>query len=144
MLKTRKEITLPSGGTCVIRKLSPLDLSGLPVMPQAFPQEGESKRPVDENRALQYGLSVSRAILSKCVSKISYKDGDRLVLVKIVDKDFGDCGTNEISVEEVEQEDANMIVKEVMELSNMTKEAGQEAAPFREEQAPADDPARSG
>lgn len=134
MKLSRKEITLPSGGTCIIRKLSPLDLTGLKVLPQAFPQESKTgTKKVAEKDAVEYGLAVTRAILSKCVGKISVKDGERMALIRIVDKPFDDCGTNELSIEEVEQSDADFIVKEVLELSSMNKEAGQLAEPFPQE-----------
>lgn len=131
----RKQITLPSGATCVVRKLSRLDFIGSDRIPQAFPL-------VDPNRPSQaptpelqdFAAALGRISLVKACGAITQPDGRRL---RIVQKHFAECGPDEMAVEEVSDADADAIINAVAELTGMTQEAGREAAPFPAGQTPA-------
>jgi hypothetical protein len=134
-METRKRISLPSGGFVTVRKLSPMDTLSLGFIPQAFPEaeakrrRGESVGPSAEEMA--QGVKLSIIALTKCASRITTPDGRKL---RIVDKELDECGADEITVGEMEQEDASAIVQAVNELSALTREAAAAAKPFPEKQ----------
>jgi hypothetical protein len=123
----RKQITLPSGATCVVRKLSRLDFIGTDRIPQAFASPDEKRPPVAPEVVEEFAAALGRIALVKACGFITEPDGRRL---RIVTKHFAECGPDEIALEEVSNEDADAIVNAVSELSGMTQEAGREAAPF--------------
>lgn len=132
----RRQINLPSGATCVVRKLSRLDFVGSDRVPLAFPQPSTSKDDPDPV-VLDFAAKLGRIALTKACGAMTLKDGRRL---RIVSKAFADCGPDEIAVEEVDDADADAIINAVSELTGMTQEAGREAAPFPAGQAPAPAP----
>lgn len=133
MQETRKRIKLPSGGFVTIRKLSPMDTLSVGFIPQAFPESeakrrrGESTGPSAEEIA--QGIKLSIIALTRCASRITVKDGRKL---RIVDKELDECGPDEITVGELDQDDASAIVQSVNELSALTKEATLAVKPFSE------------
>lgn len=140
MQPTRKKIELPSGGICVVRRLSPIDCVGLSGIPAAFaePREGAKvSQPTKEQ--LEFGEKVTRIIISRCCSAITRTD---LSKVTVCDKPLDELKHNEISIEELDQADAEAIVAEVTALSNMGKEAAAKAKPFPAEPKVAGDDAR--
>lgn len=131
---TRKSITLPSGGTCVVRALSGLDFASMKNKPKAFPvasdleavQAGERELTGDE---VDSSVAFMEAILTRCCSPITW-DGQRKRIVS--NKDLDLVADDEITIEELPQADANEIVATAAELSSLTKEAGESAGNFPE------------
>jgi hypothetical protein len=120
-METRKLIELPSGARVKIRCLSVYDLMLI---------EQPPKNPTEAQR-IAAGVSMVRAILTRCTGQIRAKDGTRK---RIVDKHFDDADDlTEITIEELDQADADKIVAEVHALSNL-KEAGDKPKPFPEKQ----------
>ena len=144
-METRKRIKLPSGGFVTVRKLSPMDTLSIGFIPQSFP-ELEAKRRRGESVApsadeISQGVRLSVIALTKCASRIATPSGAKL---RIVDKELDECGADEITVGELDQDDASAIVQSVNELSALTKEATQAVKPFPEKQEAASNASPSG
>jgi hypothetical protein len=108
--QTRKLIELPSGARVKIRPLSMFDFSKV-----------DTKDPEQ----------IMRAALSNCTGKVRFSETDKR---QIVDKHFDDSDDlTEITIEELQQADAEMIVAEVFKLSGVGKEASESLKPFRQE-----------
>src|ERR1051326_7813657 len=135
-----KRITLPSGGSCLVRKISQRDYIASGLMPVILRLSKMTETDVrkkaseeEEAKAIEHLTRMVEVKLFNCVGKISYPDGRT---VRIVDKRFDDCKDDEISIDEVSQADAAAIVEAVDELSGLRKEAAAAASKFR--QGPAD------
>jgi len=89
-------------------------------------------QPIDPEK-LKSGMKMARAILLRCTGPLIYPGGLKR---KIVDKPFYDCDDNEIAVEELPDEDAVEILKQVNALSAVSKEVAAQAAGFPETTAP--------
>ena len=135
----RKNLTLPSGATCQIRALASMDFLGQNASIPSTILEGKFKGKTPEETAANltpkelqwYATLVRVAILKGCGSIV---DGGRRLI--IVDKAHYECGPGEITVEDMEQADADMIFREVSTLSNLGKEAAQAAGNFPQESSP--------
>lgn len=77
-----------------------------------------------------FGVKMARIAILECCSAITWK-GRRL---KVVDKEMDLCQPTEITIGELDDADAQMIVNEVMNLTNLTREAAEKAKPFPQEQ----------
>jgi hypothetical protein len=122
----RKTITLPSGVTAVVRKLSYMDFLGADRIPAAL-TVAEGGQKADPEKALEFAATLGRISLTKACGAITQADGKRL---RIVAKPFADLAEGEVAIEELDDADAAAIIGAVSELSGMTQEAGREAAPF--------------
>lgn len=127
MSETRKTITLPSGATVKVRKLSALDLA---IETGEVRSVGPSSKSKPTEKDIEFGLKVVRIALTKCTGKVAFPTGAK----KIVDKGLDDSNdATEITIEELDQADADAIVSAVFELSGIGGAAN--AAKFPEEQA---------
>lgn len=117
--ETRKWLDLPSGARVKIRRLSIYD-----VMLAEQPPKNAT-----EAQRIAAGLSLVKIILTRCTAEIRHADGTRQ---RIVDKHFKDCGDDELSVEELDQADADKINAEVHAISDLGKGAGEQPKPFPE------------
>lgn len=129
----RKKLTLPSGATTEIRKLSQLDFASIGKYPDTTkPAQGDSE-PTPEQT--EYGIAVAKLAAVKGCGHY-YSQGR---LFKIVDKPHYELEKaktfTEVCIEEIEQADFDMIVREVLELTQIGKEAAQAAASFPEKPA---------
>lgn len=134
---TRHNLTLPSGGTCVVRALSALDLGKMPIKPAAFPNPERFKEVAAEGSLesltdVEIGnvAKVMEFILlseNRICSPITWGNDRRRV---VSNKDLDEVCDDEITVEELPQADADAIVGKVFELGSMTKEAGQSLGTF--------------
>ncbi len=130
MNPTRKTITLPSGASAKVRKLSALDMAmatgDIPVVsPEVVKASGQDIRDIEA------GLKLVRAALTRCVGRLTYLNGTQL---KIVAKSLDDSDdATEITIEELDQADADALVAEVFKLSGIGREAAQVAKPFLKE-----------
>lgn len=137
----RKAITLPSGSKCVVRRMSAADLAintgDIPVVTSDEPREGQkSMNPIPEREGeakaeMKRNVNYMRIAVLNCCSPITTKDGKRL---RIVDKPLDMLRDDEIVVDELPDNDALAIYKEVASLSGMGKEDAAVAATFPEEQ----------
>lgn len=133
-LTTREKITLPSGGTCVVRALSAFDFASMKRKPKAFPtpddvksvNEGEREMTDDE---IATNAAFMEVILLRCVSPVTWGDSRRKI---VEDKDLDLVGDDEITIGELPQADAIEIVSKASSLSNLGREAGQMAQNFPE------------
>jgi hypothetical protein len=137
MQKAQKEIVLPSGGKCIVRKLSERDFiaAGQTLLFLNFAAPSKRKQPVaeiSEEKAFESLVSLTEVMLTNCCGPIDFPDGTRL---KIVKKPFYECDQTEIAIETLDQKDAAFIVDQVQALSGMTKEAAAAAQTFPEGQA---------
>lgn len=137
---SKKQITLPSGGKCTVRKIAQSDYlasgQGIQLIQLArtgrslTTQKANELSDADAAKMLQIMVDVTKVKLTRCCGVITQPDGTR---VKIVDKpDVDDVGEGEVSIELLDQDDANAICAAVDELSGMTKEAARAAATFPE------------
>jgi hypothetical protein len=145
MMLKRKTITLPSGAKCVIRPLKPRDLVSCGTIPDILSQAMRARTKPEANpdieKVMEFECHVVKASLLKACGFILDSENQKYA---IVDKAPIDCLPSEICIEEIEQEDANMIFKEVMELSQWAKEAASAAQTFPEESRPQVAPAPDG
>jgi hypothetical protein len=103
MTETRKLIELPSGARVKIRRLSQYDILSLP------PEKRTDPTKID-------GVDLARIVLTRCAGQIRFPDGTRK---KIVDAHFDTTDDlTEISIEEIDQADAQAIIDAVTSLSN--------------------------
>lgn len=138
MNETRKTITLPSGGTVCVRKLSAYDFAthfgDVPVIaPEGAPGTTRSRATKKDDPA--FGLKFIRLALTVAAGPIKDPDGKTR---RIVDKKFHECAEDEITLEEFPQADADAIFNAVLELSGMKGGAADKAAKFPEESAGTD------
>lgn len=120
--RTRKVIELPSGATAEIQKLNFYN--------QALNDFGKK----DE------GVGISLFILTSKVSWLRF-DGEECV---IVNKRTKECAAGELSVDDLEQADAQAIVDGVMDFSGLTKTGREAVATFPEKQNPSGEPSSAG
>lgn len=104
--RNRNRIKLPSGAHIVIAKLNTFN------EPFIADQKGDD---------IAKGVRLAKFALTNPANGPLEYDGET---ARIVDKPV--AGENEITIGELDQEDANEIVRQVMEFSGLTK-AGQEA-----------------
>lgn len=145
-MKSQKDIVLPSGGKCIVRKLSERDFiaAGQTVLFLNF--AGSSKRKsasseISEEKAFESLVSLTEVMLTNCCGPIEFPDGTRL---KIVKKPFYECDATEVAIETLDQKDAAFIVDQVQSLSGMTKEAASAAQTFPEGQTNSGVPSPAG
>lgn len=141
MQPTRKTITLPSGATCTVRRVSLFDLQSVGRLPAGIVPASSAPTREPTPDQIEFQARVMRAELTRCVGPLRYPDGTTL---RIVDRPFDQCAEGEITVDELDTHDALEIVGAVTELSGMTKEAGQSARTFPEEPPADDHPAPDG
>lgn len=137
--KNRKLITLPSGGTCYIRKLIANDYIAIGDIPSTI-QDGDShkREPTEDEKKKMFerGIATQRVIFTRCISPIRFFDSGtrKTERLTVVDKPFGAAAENEIEIEALDQADAVFIVHEVLSFSDMLrKEAGDSAQTFQQE-----------
>lgn len=136
MVKAQKKITLPSGATCVVRKISERDFiaAGQTLLFLNFNSAKRKAAAVEmsEEKAFESLVKLTEVMLTNCCGRLTFPTGE---VLKIVNKQFDECAENEIAIETLDQKDAMAIVAAVQELSGMTKEAAAAAQTFPEGQA---------
>lgn len=142
---TRQKLNLPSGATCVVRKLSAADFAlhtgDIPIFNNGADKPVKDGPP--DARAIAQGVQyVKLALLCAC-SPITLADGRRL---RIVDKELDQLREGEITIGEMDDADAQAVFNAVAELSGvMRKEAAPSAAkPFPAEQNSSSDAGLNG
>lgn len=131
----RKSLTLPSGATTVVRKLSRMDFLDQDRFPVAYlvssaqKASGAQEGGYTEEQA-KFAARIGCVCLLKACGRLRYPDGK---VVTIVNKQFDECTDNEVTIEELDDRDAEVIIREVTKLSAITKEDAAEAATFPEQ-----------
>jgi hypothetical protein len=137
--RTRRLINLPSGATASIRKLCARDFIEFGNIPDVLSGKAKEGR-APSKQEIEWGDKCVRVMLTRCCSRIQ-SEGQSF---RIVDAPFADCKDDEISIEEMDQADAQAIVNAVQEFSGLTKEAAQRAKPFPEKSPAAYQPSPDG
>lgn len=135
--RSRKTITLPSGGDVEIRKLSGLDFLSAGEIPVAFQEAVRAK-----DKAAMEAVMKSDPGLTKRIDAAVLTSG--VVSIKIVDKPPRDCAEDEISVHEISPEDSEFIVNEITSLNSLNAGAGKSIRRFPEEPGSPCDGGRDG
>jgi hypothetical protein len=143
-METRRKLTLPSGGTCVVRGLTGEDFLLVEAEIPCLYSPGTSKprRPTEKTKEhdIHAGLQFARVALLRGSSPITWPAGRR----RIVEKDLDLCGNDEITIGELKQEDAQAICDAVIQLSGAGKEAADAARTFPAAQADGGDAGQVG
>ena len=141
---TRQKLTLPSGATCVVRKLSAADFAlhtgDVPVFNPGAPSPAENQK---SSNSMEEKVQQMRIAILCCCSPLTTTEGKRL---RIVEKELDQLRDGEITIGEIADEDAVAIYLAVSELSGLLrKEAAPSAAkPFPAEQKIPEDLGRLG
>jgi len=128
--RSRKTIKLPSGATITIRKLAGYDFAKLGDWPLAFDRKpgNGSQSPTSDKKSFEFGVKMAKLILTDCTGPMTF-EGETLC---IVNKPFNDTTETELSIDELEQADAECIIDEVKRFSGMGKEAAETGRTFPE------------
>jgi len=116
-MKTRKEITLPSGGTLFIRPPSMfdmMDLGEMPSPPRRTTPPAPAAAPLTPAE-LSWHVRSTKMILRSCTGLIRWA-GPPPRRARIVDKPFDECTAEEITIEDLADDDAAAILQAVSEL----------------------------
>lgn len=139
--RTRQTVELPSGAKVTIRKLCGSDFLGVGNIPVALTVAAKANGEHSPSQAhIEYGVKLSTIMLTRCCGPIQF-EGESL---RIVNKPFAETGTGEISIEELEQADAEAIVQAITKFSGLGKEAAAAARPFPDGPEAARAPASNG
>jgi hypothetical protein len=112
--KTRKEITTPGGYKVIIRKLNLFSFMETGTIPDIFAAGGKTTEK-ELTRKIQQDPGSLKRIL-----KISLVEGVVGGDLNIVDKSPKECDGDELSYQEVPQDDAVAIINSVLVFSDMT------------------------
>lgn len=121
-MKVRKEITLPSGATVIIRPPSMLDVMQIGEAPTSLTRREKSKdkRPLTQAE-IDWHVRSSRALLLHCTGLIRWPDKS----ARLVEKPFDECREGEMTVEDLSAADVGAILEAVGQLREETAEAVQ-------------------
>ena len=129
--RNRKLLTLPSGAVVMIRKLLARDYltsKEIPIMDLVGKRSKASQEEISSDN-IQVSIVLAKIILTACTSQFVFGG----VTYRIVDKATADCADNELSIEDLDQADADAIVAEVNSFSGWTPQAAEAAKPFLSE-----------
>ncbi len=132
-METVRKLTLPSGGTCIVRRLTARDSLTLGFIPDTF---GDAKVTDDEKAAAktkQVAVKMSEIILCDCAKRFKKQDGSAFTITR---KPFEEIweDPSQINVDLFSTtEDGEFIVGQVMEMSGFGPAAKEAASPFSDE-----------
>ena len=110
MNNERRNLTLPSGGHCVIRRVSPLIVA-------------EAHKAAND-------IECARIFVTRCTGKITFPTtGGKPSVLKLVNKDFDDCITGQFPLDDLEGKDFTFLQVEILDFSGMNQDDGEEAGP---------------
>jgi hypothetical protein len=134
-------LNLPSGATCRIRKLTAQDWlsAGERDLPLLFARAGGATQlSTADPEAIALGIRLGHVALLRCCRRI-VAEGQNLTLVE---KPFTDCAAGELSLELLDQADAQAIIEAVFTFSGLS--GGRPAPPFPGQPETASAPAPAG
>ena len=126
--RNRKSIKLPSGATIVIAKLNTFN------EPFIITRKGGDE--------LAAGVRLAKFALSNPNNSVMVFQGDEVERLRIVDKPVAEVG--EITIADLDQEDADIIVQEVIKFSGLDNASREARKTFPEGQAPGGEPPSAG
>ncbi len=134
-METTRKLTLPSGATCKVRRLTPRDYLKVGVIPDvlADPSKQKESKDTEESKKAKvtYSLLMNEVILCDCLSPITGSDGN---LKKVVNKAFIDCSDSEENCELfATTDDGAAVVEAVLELSGFRESDREALVPFPQE-----------
>jgi len=121
--RSRKTITLPSGGEVVIRKLTGLDYLDVGDIPSAFWEAVRGQNKAEAGKVLEKNQDLARRMTVASLVK-------GVISMKVVDKHPRDCADDEVSVDEINPKDTDYIVEQISEMNSLHREAGKTIARF--------------
>ena len=127
--RNRKQIILPSGATIVIARLNTFN------EPFIITRKGGDE--------LAAGVRLAKFALSNPNNSVMvFKGGEEIERLRIVDKPVAEAG--EITISDLDQEDADTIVQEVIKFSGLDNASREARKTFPEGQAPGGEPPSAG
>jgi len=138
-METTRKLTLPSGGTCKVRRLTPRDFVKVGSIPDVLAEpDGRKDSKADQAAKVTYSIRMNEVILCDCLSAITCTNGS---LVKIVNKGAFDCSDTEQNCDLfATTEDGAAVVEAVLELSGFKQSDREALAPFPQEQGATGEP----
>lgn len=132
-METTRKLTLPSGGTCKVRRLTPRDSLKVGVIPDVLAEPEKAKDTKAEREAkAAYSIRMNEVILCDCLGLITDKDGRTF---RVVNKGAFDCSDTEENCDLfATTDDGAAVVEAVLELSGFKTSDREALAPFPEEQ----------
>lgn len=118
---TRKKITCPSGLEIVIRKVKALDYLRMGFLPDTLNEMKKNPEKTDPKIIEQ----TQKMFLMQVV--VSQND------FKIVDKPLDQTDENEVSYQEMDDDDVRFIIDEIVKFSSIDQEAKGDPRPFQGE-----------
>lgn len=131
-METTRKLTLPSGATCKVRRLTPRDFLKVGTIPDVLADPSKQKdTKADRDASVAYSIRMNEVILCDCLSPITGKDGN---LKKVVNKAFIDCSdTDENCDLFATTDDGAAVVEAVLELSGFRESDREALVPFPQE-----------
>lgn len=138
-METTRKLTLPSGATCKVRRLTPRDSIKVGVIPDVLAEPEKAKDTKAEREAkATYSIRMNEVILCDCLGPVTDKDGRTF---RVVSKSAFDCSDTEENCDLfATTEDGEEVVKNVLELSGFKQGDREALAPFSEEQKAVGEP----
>ena len=121
--RNRKKVTCPSGLELEIRKIKALDYLRMGVLPDTLSEAKNTPEKIDPDMIEK----IQKMFL---VRAVIHQDG-----FKIVDKPSNETVGDEMSYEDIEEDDVNFLIKEISEFSFSSK-GGENLSTFHEEPIP--------
>lgn len=134
-METTRKLSLPSGGTCKVRRMTARDFAKIGSIPDVLDEPDKKKdSKADREAKVTYSIRMNEVILCDCLSPITGADGN---LKRVVNKSAFDCSDAEENCDLfATTDDGAAVVEAVLELSGF-KQSDQEAlAPFPQEAGP--------
>lgn len=132
-METTRKLTLPSGATCKVRRLTAQDSLALGFFPDTLADDSKSQpSAAKKNESQRIGVAMSEIVLCDCTGKITRPDG---TFYKITRKPWDpDSESDDLNAHlAATTEDGAFIVSQVLEMSGFSVAAKEAARPFPEE-----------
>lgn len=131
-METTRKLSLPSGGTCKVRRLTARDFAKIGSIPDVLDEPDKKKdSKADRGAKIAYSIRMNEVILCDCLSGITAADGS---LSKVVNKGAFDCSDTEQNCDLfATTEDGAAVVEAVLELSGFRESDREALAPFPQE-----------
>lgn len=128
-METTRKLSLPSGGTCKVRRLTPRDFLKVGTIPDVLADPGKHKdAKADKDASLAYSIRMNEVILCDCLSPITDAKGN---LKRVVNKSAFDCSDSEENCDLfATSDDGAAVVEAVLELSGFRESDREALVPF--------------
>ena len=132
-METTRKLTLPSGATCKVRRLTPRDSIKVGVIPDVLSDSEKAKDTKSDREAkANYSVRMNEVILCDCLGPVTDATGRTF---RVVSKGAFECSDTEENCDLfATTEDGEEVVKNVLGLSGFKQSDKEALAPFSEEQ----------